>query len=65
MAVKQAFSEVPLTVNPEQELTDVYAPFTQKNRDLEPTTRKIRYVDAISEGLRKSLERHKELAFLG
>ena len=65
MAVKQAFSEVPLTVNPEQELTDVYAPFTQKNKDLEPTTRKIRYVDAISEGLRKSLERHKELVFLG
>jgi 2-oxoisovalerate dehydrogenase E1 component len=52
-------------VNPEQELADVYAPFTQKNRDLEPTTREIRYVDAISEGLRQSLERHKELVFLG
>ena len=65
MAVKQAFSEAPLTVNPEQELADVYAPFTQKNRDLEPTTREIRYVDAISEGLRQSLERHKELVFLG
>ena len=65
MEVKQAFSEAPLTVNPEQELADVYAPFTQKNRDLEPTTREIRYVDAISEGLRQSLERHKELVFLG
>tara|TARA_B110000495_G_scaffold127010_1_gene110503 strand:- start:1165 stop:2931 length:1767 start_codon:yes stop_codon:yes gene_type:complete len=64
-AVKKAFSEAPLTVNPEQELADIYAPFTQKHTDLEPTTREIRYVDAISEGLRQSLEHHEELVFLG
>ena len=65
IAVKKAFSEVPLAVNSEKELADVYAPFTQKSEVLEITNREIRYVDAISEGLRQSLERNKNLVFLG
>ncbi len=65
IAVNKAFSEVPLSVNSEKELADVYAPFTQKSEVLETTNREIRYVDAISEGLRQSLERNKNLVFLG
>ena len=37
--------------------------FTQKSEVLEITNREIRYVSTISEGLRQSLERNKNLVF--
>lgn len=52
--------------NTEQELNDVYAPFEQKV--IEPKYKaesKKQFVDAISDGLRQSLEKYENLIFMG
>lgn len=64
--VKKAFDEPPVTANTEQELADLYAPFTQKV--IVPKTdvkNQKRYVDAISDGLRQSLEKYPDLILMG
>ena len=49
----------------DQELGDVYAPFHEEV--VEPTSdaEHIRFIDAISQGLRQSMERHKNLVLMG
>jgi len=48
-----------------EELNDVYAPYTFEN--IEPTSEveNIRVIDAISNGLRQSMERHENLVIMG
>jgi len=47
------------------ELNDVYKPF--KHQDVTPNnkTKKIRFVDAVSEGLKQSMEKHQDLVIMG
>ncbi len=61
------------TANAAEELADMYAPFTP-DASLAPAVgvgqdeeakREIRYIDAISEGLRQSMERYPELVLMG
>jgi len=60
-----AFSEEKITPNIETELNDVYK-YHQYNEIAPSKSKKnIRFVDAISEGLKQSMERHDNLVLMG
>jgi 2-oxoisovalerate dehydrogenase E1 component len=62
----EAFEEALPVANTEAELNDVYAPFPQQA--IEPKTdgkTEKRFIDAISDGLRQSMERHNNLILMG
>lgn len=58
-------AEPEIVADLEEELNDVYAPYTFEN--IEPTsdTENIRLIDAISQGLSQSMERHENLVIMG
>ncbi|QOI97039.1 MAG: dehydrogenase [Flammeovirgaceae bacterium] len=61
-----AFEETPPQPNTAQELQDVYAPFTRAI--ITPSSDKKsekRFIDAISDGLQQSMERHDNLVLMG
>lgn len=65
-AVKTAFSEPEVIPSTEQELADLYSPFVQqvvapKSKSTSPK----RFLDAITDGLRQSMERYPELVLMG
>tara|TARA_B100000809_G_scaffold265427_1_gene324225 strand:- start:657 stop:2636 length:1980 start_codon:yes stop_codon:yes gene_type:complete len=62
----KAFEEEPLEANLETELNDIYAPFelAETAPDTSNTTEK-RMVDAISDGLNQSMEKHDDLVLMG
>lgn len=65
-ALDETFSEPEVIADTESELRDVYAPYEQKI--IHPKTNKKsqkRFVDAVSDGLRQSLERYDELIIMG
>lgn len=65
-AVKIAFAQPDVEVDTNKELADVFFPFEQQV--IEPTSENTtprRFVDAISDGLRQSMERHPELVIMG
>jgi 2-oxoisovalerate dehydrogenase E1 component len=53
--------------NIEEELFDVYAPFTHpiENLPSNPNNRSLRFVDAISEGLDQAMEKYPQLILMG
>lgn len=63
--LKLANTEEPISSTVEDELNDVYAPF--QFTETKPTSAKkeIRLIDAISEGLRQSLEMYEDLVIMG
>lgn len=65
-AWEKAFAEKPISPILEEEIKDVYAPFEQKV--ISPTSSKVnerRFVDAISDGLRQSMEKYPNLVLMG
>lgn len=64
-AVKKAFEEETIISSPEQELSDVYFPYEPKITPPEDKVAEKRLVDAISDGLRLSLEKYPELVMMG
>jgi 2-oxoisovalerate dehydrogenase E1 component len=65
-ALRIAFAENPPTPDTQQELNDVHAPFTQQI--WVPASEKKsekRFIDAISDGLRQSMERFPQLVLMG
>ncbi|MEQ6168266.1 dehydrogenase E1 component subunit alpha/beta [Ekhidna sp. MALMAid0563] len=64
-AVKEAFAEETIKANTETELADVYFPHEQKVIAPKGKKSSKRFVDAISDGLRQSLEKHPELIIMG
>ncbi|HEX6227773.1 MAG TPA: dehydrogenase E1 component subunit alpha/beta [Chryseolinea sp.] len=61
-----AFAESHPTPNTEAEIADVYAPFEQKVvNPLSDKKTERRYIDAISDGLRQSMERFDSLVLMG
>ena len=65
-AVKQSFDGKPFVVNGESEMEDVFYPYTQNVSF--PSAKSIsekRYVDAISDGLRQSMNRYKDMVIMG
>jgi 2-oxoisovalerate dehydrogenase E1 component len=60
-----AFAEEAITPNLEEELADVYAPFSQEIIAPEGTSTEKRFIDAISDGLRQSMEKYPNLILMG
>ena len=60
-----AFNEEKITSNSTKELNDLYKEFDYKEVKYEGSTKNIRLIDAISNGLRQSMERHNELIIMG
>ncbi len=63
--LKKSFDESAISLNETKELEDVYHRFDYQEINENKNSRKIRFVDAISEGLRQSMERHNELVIMG
>lgn len=63
--LNEAFEEKLPAANTEAELNDVYAPFTQQVISHSEKTTEKRFIDAISDGLRQSMEKHANLVLMG
>jgi len=63
--LKKAFAEENIAQNDATELGDVYAPYDYI--EAEPTGEKseMRFIDAISDGLREAMRRHPKLVLMG
>lgn len=64
-ALGKANAEPEISFDHEGELEDVYAPYSFSAIPPEGETREIRFIDAISEGLGSSMERHPNLVLMG
>ncbi|PHQ29175.1 alpha-ketoacid dehydrogenase subunit alpha/beta [Leeuwenhoekiella nanhaiensis] len=64
-ALAETFAEEPISSTAEQELTDVYAPFDFVPKPPEGSAQKLRFIDAISQGLDQSMQRFENLIILG
>lgn len=63
--LKKAFAEEDIVQNDATELGDVYAPYEYV--DVEPSGEKseLRFIDAISDGLKEAMVRHPKLVLMG
>ena len=60
-----AYAEGVITPSVENELNDVYKPFEYEAFDADSDTEELRLIDAISEGLKQSMEKHDDLVIMG
>jgi len=60
-----AYAEEPIVPDESIELNDVYKPFEYKEVKTGSVTKEIRFIDAVSDGLRQSMLRHKDLIIMG
>lgn len=64
--LKIAFDEPAVSVDRSKELEDLYFPYTQEVKVAESDKRsKKRFVDAISDGLKQSMEKYPDLVIMG
>ena len=67
-AWEAAEAEPTIIPSTEEEVADVYAPFTQPTDHFLPNAspkREIRFIEAITEGLREGMKAHRELVLMG
>ncbi|MEZ4817781.1 MAG: dehydrogenase E1 component subunit alpha/beta [Flavobacteriaceae bacterium] len=60
-----AFAEEKITSSESEELNDVFHPFTYQEVKQNSKTKELRFVDAVSEGLKQATERHPNLVIMG
>ncbi len=60
-----AYAETPITPSESEELNDVYQLFTYQEVKPNNKTEELRLIDAISEGLKQSMQRHEDLVIMG
>ncbi|MCO5259348.1 MAG: dehydrogenase E1 component subunit alpha/beta [Crocinitomicaceae bacterium] len=60
-----AQAEPLITANLDTELNDVYAPHTQELVAPKNETKEMRFIDAIQDGLKQSMEKYPELVIMG
>jgi 2-oxoisovalerate dehydrogenase E1 component len=60
-----AYDEPTITVDLETELSDVYKDFEPEVVNPSTNTKKIRLIDAVSDGLRQSMEKYDDLIIMG
>ena len=60
-----AFDEKSIAVSLSNELDDVFKPFDYKQIEENKEFKNIRLIDAVSEGLKQSMERHDDLVIMG
>ncbi|MFO7701850.1 MAG: dehydrogenase E1 component subunit alpha/beta [Psychroflexus maritimus] len=63
--LKLAFDEAPIEADLETELNDVYQAYAHEVFEASEEKAEKRFVDAISEGLRQSMEQHQDLVIMG
>uniref|UniRef100_UPI004047DF5D alpha-ketoacid dehydrogenase subunit alpha/beta n=1 Tax=Polaribacter sp. TaxID=1920175 RepID=UPI004047DF5D len=63
--LQKAFDEELIVANEQTELNDVYKTFEPKHISPSGETKSIRLIDAVSEGLRQSMEQHDNLIIMG
>ncbi|WP_233131770.1 alpha-ketoacid dehydrogenase subunit alpha/beta [Robiginitalea sediminis] len=63
--LEMAFAEKPVGFNESDELNDVFKPFVYQEVKQNSEKTNIRLVDAVSQGLGQSMERHGNLVILG
>jgi 2-oxoisovalerate dehydrogenase E1 component len=64
-AVDVMFAEPEPVANTEEELADVYAPTPAVSVSEGANTREMRFIDALSDGLREAMKRHPKLVLMG
>ncbi|MFH6983900.1 alpha-ketoacid dehydrogenase subunit alpha/beta [Marinoscillum luteum] len=64
-SVKKAFAQPAIESNTQTEMDDLFAPFEQEIVAAGSHTSEKRLVDAISDGLRESMEKYPELVIMG
>ncbi|WP_298896236.1 dehydrogenase E1 component subunit alpha/beta [uncultured Psychroserpens sp.] len=63
--LQMAFDEAPIVPNIETELKDVYKAFDFKAVEPKSKTEELRLIDAISKGLKQSMEKYDDLVIMG
>ena len=63
--LQQAFNEPSIDISLSKELNDVYKQFNYQHVEKTTETKNIRLVDAVSEGLKQSMEQHDDLVIMG
>ncbi|MCK7590960.1 dehydrogenase E1 component subunit alpha/beta [Subsaxibacter sp. CAU 1640] len=63
--LKLAFEEEAIVPNESVELNDVYKTFEYHHFEPKEVKEEIRFIDAVSQGLRQSMQRHKDLVIMG
>ena len=64
-SLESAFAEEPIMPNESEELGDVFKNFDYQDYKHGKKTKELRLVDAISESLKQSMEKHKNLVIMG
>lgn len=64
-AVEVMFAEPEPVPDTEEELRDVYAPHNGRAVEATGPSRDLRFIDAISDGLREAMKRHHNLVLMG
>jgi 2-oxoisovalerate dehydrogenase E1 component len=62
---QQASAEPAIEASLQEELNDVYKPYEYEEVMPQGTSENVRMIDAISQGLRQSMERHDNLVIMG
>ncbi|MEY4669895.1 MAG: hypothetical protein RL518_2594 [Pseudomonadota bacterium] len=63
--VEQAFAEPEVEPQIDRELQDVYAPSPEISYEIPEERSPMRFIDAVSDGLRESMRRHSDLVLMG
>jgi 2-oxoisovalerate dehydrogenase E1 component len=63
--LKAAYAEPDITANTEEEFDDLFAPFSNAEIPASSTKKKMRFIDAIQDGLRESMRKHDRLVLMG
>jgi 2-oxoisovalerate dehydrogenase E1 component len=63
--VERAFAEPEPQPDVQKEVHDVYAPHIHISVQPQKTDRELRFVDAVSEGLREAMRKHPDLVLMG
>ena len=64
-ALSSAYAEPAIIANESTELNDIYKSFEYEEFTPSKNTKELRFVDAISESLKQSMEKHNDLVIMG
>ena len=64
-SLESAYAEEAITPNKSDELNDVYKSYEYQDIIPNKKVKELRFIDAISEGLKQSMEKHKDLVIMG
>ena len=65
LALESAYAEPNIIPSETAELSDVYKPFDYKEYTPSKETTELRFIDAISDSLKQSMRKHKDLVIMG